>query len=73
MTLKPQDIEEIKKRLTNPQFGFQTTTLSSSPAKEQSRSLSFEVLSQRLKGLLTDQQADELERNINESCEQEND
>ena len=75
MTLSTVNIEEIKKHLNASSKDFKSPVLSSARIKQDSPSASLtgKALVQRLTGLLTPEEADTLERHINESCEQEND
>jgi hypothetical protein len=60
MTLGTLEIKKAKK-------GLKTLSITSSPTR---RPMSGKELILRLKGLLSVEEADRLERNINESCEQ---
>jgi hypothetical protein len=60
MTLGTLEIKKAKK-------GLKTPSITSSPVR---RPMSGKEVILRLKGLLSVEEADRLERNINESCEQ---
>ncbi len=67
MTLGALEIKKVRKYLENP--GEAIKPLHFKPKRE-AAPLSGKALAARLKGLLTKKAATELDRHINESCEQ---
>jgi hypothetical protein len=73
MTFGTLDIEEIKKHLRDPDKGIPWIPSPTVQTGTEIIHLSGKDLARRLEGLFTSEEADTFERNINESCEQEND
>jgi hypothetical protein len=67
MTLGALEIKKVRKYLENPREGLKPFRLES---KQEAAPLSGKALAARLKGLLTKKAASQLDRDINESCEQ---
>ncbi len=70
MTLGALEIKKVRKYLANPHEGTKPPHLAS---KRKAVPLSGKALAARLKGLLTKKAAYQLDRHINESCEQSDD
>jgi hypothetical protein len=67
MTLGALEIKKVRKYLEDPHKGIKPLQLES---KREVTPLSGKALALRLKGLLTKKEANQLDRYINESCEQ---
>jgi hypothetical protein len=67
MTLGALEIKKVRRYFKNPNKGMKTLHLASTAEKAP---LSGKTLARRLKGLLTSKAAIQLDRHINESCEQ---
>ena len=65
MTLGALEIKKVRRYFKNPNKGAKPLRSAASPAP-----LSGKMLAHRLKGLLTKKAANQLDRHINESCEQ---
>jgi hypothetical protein len=67
MTLGALEIKKVRKYLGNPDAGMKPLAFTSVRG---ATPLSGKTLAHRLKGLLTKKEATQLDRHINESCEQ---
>ncbi len=70
MTIGILHFKEIDALTSGEKVNLDSLVVSSAEGVEKRAPLSGKELAARLAGLLTDEEADELERNINEGCEQ---
>jgi len=70
MTLGTIEIKKVQKYFENPDKGIEALHLASAQIDQKDSPISGKMLARRLKGLLSKENADHLERHINESCEQ---